>query len=119
MEGVIIDYHIIFIMISFIMFLITFFLLFIGGEPTKNELIGSMILTGINMNFCWFNMLSFFAINIYGFSGAGELVANPIAEMYPFFAVFLGLFFVNFGFFVYGQFLLFKMKGVPSPKKSF
>lgn len=119
MEGVLIDYHIVFIVISFILFLIAFVLLFIGDKKSHQEVVGAMILIGINMNFCWFNMLSFFSINIPGFTSSGELVSNPTAGMYPFFAIFLGLFFVNLGFFIYSNFLLFQMKGVPSAKKSF
>jgi hypothetical protein len=116
MEGVIIDYHLLFLVMAFSLFLIEMFLLFILPKPTQETAIAAIILSGFNMNLCWISSFSFFAINIPGISSTGALVNNPTADMYMFFAIFLGLFFVNVGLLFYSNFQLYKIKALMKPK---
>lgn len=100
MEGILIDYHQMFIVIAIAVFLLTVLLIF-GGDQTKEKAIGAMILIGFNNNLCWINVLGFLAINVYGFDASGTLVNNPIADMYFGWALFFGLGLVNIGLMFY------------------
>jgi len=109
MEGVIIDYHLWFMTIAFALFLLETMILFFS-EHTMEKLIGCVILAGFNMNICWIASVSFLGINIPGFDASGNLVNNPTADMYMFFSIFLGLFFVNIGFIIYSHVALMRLK---------
>lgn len=115
MEGVIIDYHLVFIAMAFSMFLLEVMMLFFS-DHTKEKLIGIILIAGFNMNICWLASFSFLGINIPGFDTGGNLINNPTAEMWMFFAIFLGLFLVNIGIIFYSHISLFKLKGVPKSK---
>ena len=117
MEGVIIDYHLLFMVMAFAIFILTIMILFFSTEQTKEKYIGVTLLIGFNLNLCMISSFSFLGINIPGFDTSGNLVNNPTAEMYMFFAVFLGLFMVNMGLLFYTHFSLFRLIGVPDPNK--
>lgn len=109
MEGVIIDYHLWFMTIAIALFLLEIMILFFS-EYTMEKLIGCVILTGFNMNICWIASFSFLGINIPGFDASGNIVNNPTADMYMFFAIFLALFFVNMGLIIYSHVALMRLK---------
>lgn len=109
MEGVIMEYHLWFMTIAIAFFLMELMILFFS-EHTMEKLIGCVILSGFNMNICWIASFSFLGINILGFDTSGTLVNNPTADMYMFFAIFLGLFFVNVGFIIYSHVALMRLK---------
>lgn len=108
MEGIIIDYHLWFMTIAIAFFLLELMILFFS-EHTIQKLIGCVILSGFNMNVCWIAAFSFLGINIPGFDSGGNIVNNPTADMYMFFSIFLGLFFVNVGFIIYSHVSLMKV----------
>lgn len=101
---VLMEYHMLFMAMAFCLFILTLFLLFY--DPSKERVIAAMIVIGFNLNLCWINALSFFAINIYGFDTSGVLVTNAYHDMYMFFAVFFGLFFTNVALLFYCPYLI-------------
>lgn len=117
MPGVIIDYHLVFMVTAIALLLLEIIILFFNDVETVKKYIGLTLLIGFNMNLCMISSFSFLAINIPGFDASGNLVDNPTAEMWMFFAIFLGLFLVNMGLLFYTQFQLFRLKAVPNPNK--
>lgn len=108
MEGVIMEYHLWFMTIAIAFFFLELMVLFFS-EHTIQKLLGCVILIGFNINICWIAAFSFLGINILGFDTSGNLVNNPTADMYMFFAIFMGLFFVNVGFIIYSHVALMKV----------
>jgi len=106
MEGVLVDYHIIFIMMAFILLVITAFLLFI--EPTVETTAAAYIFIMINMVLCIFCSLSFYGLDLVGYDSAGEVVHNTYYEMQTFSFLFVGFFYVNIMLMVYGAYLFYK-----------
>ena len=93
------DYHILFIAISFMLLIITITFLFVNN--TKEKTIAAMIMSGINYIICIFNSFGFFRIGIVGYIGDGTISVNEYIEMYPVFAIFLLLYWVNVVFLFY------------------
>ena len=106
--GILMDYHLLFVTMAFILFVIQIFLLFVDTDKWKA--IGAMILTGFNMNLCWVVSLGFTVINIPGFTSSGVLVDNPTPDMWMFFAMFLGLASVNTMLMFYAPTILIRLK---------
>jgi len=106
MEGVLIDYHLVFILMSFILLIITAFLLFI--EPTVETTTAAYIFIMINMVLCIFCSLSFYGLDLVGYDTAGEVVHNQYYEMQTFSFLFVGFFYINIMLLVYGAYLYYK-----------
>lgn len=80
MEGMILDYHILFMTMMFIMFIISIFLLFI--ETTLEKAVAANILLIINVILCIIVSLGFGAIDMISYDSDGTIVHNT-ADMYP------------------------------------
>lgn len=106
MEGVLIDYHIVLMMMSFILLIITAFLLFI--DPTVETTTAAYIFIMINMVLCIFCALSFYGLDLVGYDSAGEVVHNTYYEMQTFSFLFVGFFYINIMLLVYGAYLYYK-----------
>jgi len=106
MEGVLVDYHIILIVMSFILLVITAFLLFI--EPTVETTTAAYIFIMINMVLCIYCGLSFYGLDLVGYDSAGEVVHNTYFEMQTFSFLFVGFFYINIMLLVYGAYLYYK-----------
>lgn len=100
MEGILIDYHIVFIILAVIVFLFSLMCLFFG-DKTKEKVIAGWICIMFNLNLCLFNFWGFLSINLYGFDSDGVYVANSIADMQFGWAIFFGLMMVNIGLLFY------------------
>lgn len=87
------EYHIVFIIISFIMLFYVFELLFREDNPRST--IAAMIMCGINTTICVINYLSFFGIGIVGYLSDGTVEVNTFGEMYPLFVFFFGMYWIN------------------------
>jgi len=98
-----IDYHILFLMMTFILFILTIILLFV--DNTFEKTIAAMVLAVFNMVLCIFNALSFYAIDLYGHSGSGVLEHNVYYDLYPLGFLYLGLFYINFMLTIYCGYL--------------
>ena len=105
--GILIDYHLLFITMAFVLFVIEIFLLFVDTDKWKA--IGAMLMAGLNLNLCWIGALSFMAINIPGFTSSGVLVDNPTPNMWMFFGLFVGLWAVNVGLMFYAPTVIIRL----------
>jgi Ni,Fe-hydrogenase I cytochrome b subunit len=109
MEGIIMEYHFWFMSIAIALFILELMTLFFS-DLTKEKIFLVVILAGLNMNLCWISCYSFLSINILGFDTSGNVVNNPTADMWMFFAIFLGIFFVNIGLIIYSHVALMKLE---------
>jgi len=87
------DYHIVFIILVFILLLVSILLIFV--EQSKESIIAGAILCGINWVACLVTYLSFFGVGIIGYSGDGSVTVTTYADMYGFFMLFYGLQWIN------------------------
>jgi len=88
-----IDYHMLFLMMSFIIFIITIFLLFI--DTTLEKAVAANVLIMFNLILCSIISLGFGAIDYYGYDSAGEIVHNVESGMYPFVYVYWIMIYIN------------------------
>jgi len=101
-----IDYHLIFIMMSFIFFILIMFLIFIDND--FNKTVAAFILSMFNSVLCIISALSFFSINIFTTDAAGTLVSNPYHDLGIFSIVFVILFYINILLVIYCIYLFYK-----------
>lgn len=90
----IMDYHLMFIGMAFFLLVLTILMLFVL-ETTKENIIAAWILSGLNMLICQINYLGFFGIGIIGYTTTGGITINLVPNMYPLFAFFILLYFIN------------------------
>lgn len=88
-----IDYHIIFIVISFLMLFFEIYYIFI--EPYKEGVIAGALLCAINWVICLINYMSFFAVGLAGTDYTGDVIVTTYSGMYSFFVLFYVLQWVN------------------------
>ena len=100
------DYHLLFLVITFLLLILTIIFLFI--DPTVEKTTASVILIILNVIFCVVSAYSFFAIDYYGFDSAGAVVHNSYTAMYPLHVIWWGLTYVNIMLFVYCGYLFWK-----------
>lgn len=101
-----IDYHIIFIMMSFIFFILIMFLIFIDND--FNKTVAAFILSMFNSVLCIISALSFFSINIFTVDATGTLVSNPYHDLGIFSIVFVILFYINILLVIFCIYLFYK-----------
>lgn len=94
------QYHIVFIIITFLMLFYSIELLF--RENTPKNTIAAMIICAINGMLCVINYLSFFGIGIIGYIDDGTINVNTYHEMYSLFIFFFGMYWINMIFIIYG-----------------
>ena len=87
------EYHIVFIIIAFILLIYALELLF--HEDNPKSAIAAMIVCGINSTLCVINYLSFFGIGLVGFLSDGSTDVTMYNDMYPLFMFFFGLYWIN------------------------
>lgn len=87
------DYHLLFIAMTFILFILSIFLLFINTSLEKA--VAANILCMFNMILSLVVAYSFAAIDMYGFDSAGAVVHNVYSEMYPFIYLYWAVFYIN------------------------
>lgn len=85
--GIPVEYHMLFCMLSIVLFIITLALLFI--QPTFNQVTAAFILCFLNAVVSAVAGAGFFAFDLYGYDTAGAVVTNVVNEY-----DFLGLIFV-------------------------
>jgi hypothetical protein len=87
------DYHLVFIVLAFLLLLVSITFIFVDTTPQK--IIAAMLLSGINTTLCTINYLSFFGIGIIGYTSTGAIDVTTYGDMYPVFMFFFGLYWVN------------------------
>ena len=88
-----IEYHLIFMIMVFILFMISILLLFV--DVTLEKAIAANIFTVVNFILCAIVSLGFGAIDAYGYDANGVLVTNIYSEMYYFIYVFWAMGYIN------------------------
>lgn len=101
---IIMDYHLMFIVISFVLLLLTLLFQFI--EPTREKAIASMLLAGFNYLICIVNAYGFFRIGLVGYTAEGESVVTAYPEMLSLFAIFMLLHFLQLVFIFHAYYLM-------------
>jgi len=96
---ILMDYHLVFIVLSFVMLLFTIFFLFDDNTPQKT--IAAFIMCALNSVLCLINYLSFFGIGLIGYNAEGTLDVTTYGDMYPLFMYFFGIYWVNILFIFY------------------
>lgn len=76
------DYHILFLAMSFVLFIISIFLIFV--DTNMEKAVGATILTLFNFVLTIIVGYVFNAVDIYGYDSSGNVVHNVEASMYPF-----------------------------------
>ena len=89
----IIEYHLIFMIIIFILFVISILLLFI--DTSLEKAVAANIFIMVNFILCAIVSLGFGAIDVYGYNSDGVLVANIYGDMYYFIYIFWAMGWIN------------------------
>ena len=87
------DYHIVFIIISFIMLL--FAINYIFNEPYKEGIIAGALICSINWVICLINYMSFFAVGLSGSDSEGVVTVTMYSGMHSFFILFFAMQWIN------------------------
>lgn len=97
------DYHILFLAMSFIVFIITIFLIFV--ETNLEKAVGAMILCMFNIVLCIICGYIFAAVDIYGYDSTGALVHNIESSMHPLIYLYLVMGWINICLMIYCGYL--------------
>jgi len=94
---ILMDYHLVFIVLSFLLIILTAHFLFF--ETTKESIIAAMIMSGLNFGLCTINYLGFMGIGLLSIDiTTGDPTITTSAEMFPVFAFFFMLHYINIAF---------------------
>jgi hypothetical protein len=93
------EYHLVFIGMAFILLLFTIALLVV--DNTKEKTFFAMILAGFNYLLCLLNSLGFFSIGIIGYRPDGTIVINANHDMFSFYTIFFLLHLFNVALIIY------------------
>jgi len=89
----IMNYHLVFIILSVLLLLMT--MIFIWFMDEKERLYPALLLIGLNIVLSQIIFMGFFGIDIIGYVSDGSVVLNPTAEMFPYFTFFWVIYFIN------------------------
>ena len=88
-----VEYHILFLLMSFIFFILTILFLFVNN--TFEKTIAANILIAFNLILNFISGYSFNAIDLYGHNTNGTVVHNIYSELYPFTYIYWAFVWVN------------------------
>lgn len=97
------DYHLLFLAMSFVVFIITIFLLFM--DTNLEKAVAGMILCAFNMVLNLLCAYIFSAVDLYGFDTSGNVVHNVEGGMYPMSFIYVVLIYLNIMLMVYASYL--------------
>jgi hypothetical protein len=92
--GIPLDITLIYTVLAIILFLFTGLLLFFD-ETTFNRVVFAMMLCFINGIFSFMTALSYFSIDLFGFTIDGEIVSNPTNVIAPYGLMFILFVYIN------------------------
>jgi len=110
------DYHIIFLMMAFILTLVSVLLL-LTEDISIERAVGANVLILFNMVLNLIVSLGFGGIDVYGYDSNGALVHNVYSDMYPFVYVYWIFFYVNLMLLVYCVYIYYKHPWVEESEK--
>ena len=94
MPGILMDYHLIFMLLTFMLFFGSIVLIWLMN--TKQACIVAIFFLGFNQMFCIMTMIGFFSITYIAYdSTTGLNVVNNYTSMYMFYMVFFAMLWLN------------------------
>ena len=93
------DYHLIFIIISFLMLFLEIYYIFVEGD--KQSVIGGAILAAINWVICLINYMGFFGVGLPGVDSSGDVTVTTYSGMHSYFVLFFAMQWINLIFVLY------------------
>ena len=103
--DILIDYHLVFIVIVFVLLILTILFLFVA-DRTYEIIVAGLLFAGINYILCLICSISFFRIGLVGYTGAGESVITEFPDMQTFYVIFFSLHLLNVALIFYAAMLL-------------
>lgn len=100
------DYHILFLTMTFVLFIISIFLMFI--DVTLEKAVAAFILLLFNFVICGIVSLGFGAIDLYGFDSTGAVVHNVYTNMWPFIYLYWMIGYINIMLLFYCVYIFYK-----------
>lgn len=100
------DYHLLFLVMNFVLLFVSILLLFL--DTTMEKATAAMIFIMINMILTIIVALIFGAVDVYGYDSDGNIVHNIISDLYPFIYVYWTIFYINLMLLVYGIYVFIK-----------
>lgn len=88
----ILDYHIVFMVMSFLLFLVC--VVFLVEHPSREKVMFTMLLCGFNIVLTSLCFLGFFGIGVFTIQN-GEFIVEIYPGMYPVFGIFWLLYWIN------------------------
>jgi hypothetical protein len=102
MEGsMLMDYHLLFILLSFVLLILSIITLF-SEKHRKQEFLIPIAFISVNMSLCVICMLGFFSIDLIGFSITGGVQLTQSNDMWSYYILFYVLIWVNTFLLFYG-----------------
>lgn len=102
-----IDYSLIFILLCFVLMIVTVLRLF-DKNMDFNQTMGALIISLINFILCFITAASFYAVNFPGYDSSGLIVDNVDYNYYPFVALFACFAYLNCLFIGYCFYIFYK-----------
>jgi len=100
---ILMDYHLLFMTISIILFVLTLFFFFIDNN--KEKTVAGSICNALNWMICIINVYGFFGIGILGFDTSGNPVITAHHEMMALYVVFYAIYWICTVLFFYAYWL--------------
>ena len=97
------DYHLLFLAMGFIVFIITIFLLFM--DTSLEKAVAAFILCSFNIIISLLCAFIFSAVDLVGYDSTGAVVHNVQGSMYPMSIVYVVLIYINVMLMVYAGYL--------------
>ena len=97
------DYHLLFLAMGFIVFIITIFLLFM--DTNLEKAVAAFILSCFNIVLSLLCAFIFSAVDLYGYDNTGAVVHNVEGSMYPMTIVYIVMIYINIMLMVYAGYL--------------
>jgi len=97
------DYHLLFLAMGFIVFIITIFLLFV--DTTFEKAVASFILCSFNIVLSFLCAFIFGAVDIYGYDSTGAIVHNIHGGMSSLSFIYVVMIYINIMLMVYAVYL--------------
>ena len=104
--GILLDYQLIFMLLSFIMFFIAIFLIFI--KPTTEKIIAAILFILFDIIIAFVCLFSMNSINIVGYNTNGTISLNRIVDFMGFNQIYLVIAYLDMMLFLYCGYLLIK-----------
>lgn len=111
-----IDYHILFLVMSFVLFILTIFLLFI--EVTFQKAIAANILIMFSIIINFIVAYGFSAIDLYSWDSSGNVVHNVYSNMHPFIQIYWAFVWINISMIFYCVYIYLKKPWIDYTKNS-